>query len=337
MDERVVYLSQVDLQLALAEAKAKFDFVHQRDTGDHSQLPKLSPFQQEIEALKLQIAESKALEAVAREATNHCKSLGSMELKVLRDAPLAPEMVVLPSGKFLMGSLANEPGRLYDEDPQHEVAIGYRLAMGRYPVTFDEWDACFADGGTDWKPDDEGDGHGRKPIVNVSWTDAQQYVKWLNNKVGLNVDDPSRYRLATESEWEYACRAGTTGMFSTPDGLMSAHWANYDATEVFEGAPQSGVNEDESTNVGSFPANPWGLFDMHGNVLEWVQDTYVSDYNGVPVDGSARQGDSGQPFRVLRGGSWTSEPRELRSACRAFSTPDYRFFHIGFRVVRTLT
>ncbi|MFM8899724.1 MAG: formylglycine-generating enzyme family protein [Burkholderiales bacterium] len=255
--------------------------------------------------------------------------------QVFRDAPWAPEMVVLPSGRFSIGSPADEPGRLDNEGPQHEVTIGYNVTMGRYPVTFEEWDACVADGGTQHKADDQGWGRGKRPVINVSWHQAQEYATWLNTKLGIAEDDPGRYRLPSESEWEYACRAGTKGLYSTPDGLMSAEWANYDASYTYGGAPTAGRKSDKTTPVGIYPANLWGLHDMHGNVWEWVQDGYEESYRGAPADGSAWE--SGSSRRVFRGGSWNNYPPDLRSANRYGDTPGNRVDDVGFRLARTVS
>jgi formylglycine-generating enzyme required for sulfatase activity len=234
--------------------------------------------------------------------------------RVFRDAPFAPEMVVLPSGKFLMGSPIDGPSWYEDQDPQHEVTIAYQLAMGKYPVTFDEWDAYVADGGTTYVPDDGGWGRGKRPVIQVCWSYAQQYVAWLNKKLGRAADDPTRYRLPSEAEWEYACRAGTQGMYSTPDGLMCDDWANYDASDTFEGAPRAGRMPGKTTPVGTYPANPWGLYDMHGNVWEWMQDWY---HWGLPRCTSGWQclgrSRSSIALRVARR-SWDAHPQNLCSS-----------------------
>jgi formylglycine-generating enzyme required for sulfatase activity len=255
--------------------------------------------------------------------------------QVFRDAPWSPEMLVLPRGRFLMGSPAGEPGRSDDEGPQHEVTIGYGLAMGRYPVTFDEWDTCVADGGTQHKPEDQGWGRGRRPVIDVSWQHAQEYVTWLNEKLGIAMDDPGRFRLPSEAEWEYACRAGTKGLYSTPDGLMSEDRANYDASYTYEGAPTAGRKSDKTTPVGIYPANGWGLYDMHGNVLEWVQDGFEESYRGAPTDGRAWE--SGSSRRVIRGGPWSGYPKFLRSAYLSGYTLGDRGVYIGFRLARTVS
>ena len=260
--------------------------------------------------------------------------------QVFQDLPTAPQMVVLPSGKFLMGSPLDEPLRIDIESPQHEVTIDYRLAMGKYPVTFEEWDACVADGGTKHKPKDMGGfwsrGRGKRPVIHVNWNDAEQYVVWLNKKVGIAEVDPTRYRLPSEAEWEYACRAGTTGMFGLPTGLLLENQANYDASETFAGAPIAGRKSDNTTPVGVYWPNQFGLYDMHGNVFEWCQDHSHENYDSAPTNGTAWEGSGNTARRVIRGGSWHSHPLMLRSAFRAAFSPDHRSNNFGFRIARTL-
>ena len=246
-----------------------------------------------------------------------------------RDCAECPEMVVVPSGSFMMGSPSHERGRSEREGPVHLVTIAVPFAVGVYEVTFAEWDACVAAGGCGgYRPDDEGWGRGRRPVVNVSWDNAQSYVEWLSGRTG------HRYRLLSESEWEYAARAGTTGPFHT-GSTISTDQANYDGRFVYEPG-REGVFRVQTLPVGSFPANGFGLHDVHGNVFEWVQDCWNDSYTGAPSDGSAREsGDCSR--RVLRGGSWSTEPRNLRSASRGRSDSGNRFSNFGFRVARTLT
>lgn len=241
---------------------------------------------------------------------------------VFQDFPEGPELVVIPPGEFLMGSPQTETGRFGDEGPQHPVMIGYPLAVGRYPVTFAEWDAALAAGGCNgYSPNDRRLGRGRRPVINVSWKDAQAYVAWLVQRTG------KPYRLLSEAEWEYACRSGTTTARHWGDGIDSGH-ANYD---------DSGIGK--TTEVGQYPANDFGLYDMLGNVWEWVEDVWRDRYVGAPVDGSAWTnglGSKSDSHRVVRGGSWLKGSRFLRSAFRIENRPDYRGSSIGFRVARTL-
>ncbi len=234
-----------------------------------------------------------------------------------------PDMVVVPAGKFSMGSPASEPGRSADEAPQHTVTIARRFAVDRFEVTFDEWDACAADGGCNgYKPSDEGWGRGRRPVINVSWNDANAYVAWLSKKTGKS------YRLLSESEYEYATRAGTQTAYpwgnavGTNKATCHACGSQWDARQT---AP-----------VGSFSANRFGLYDMVGNVREWTEDCYHDSYTGAPADGSAWINGANCYDRVVRGGSWLTAPAFLRSASRYWFTTDYRLRYLGFRVARTL-
>ena len=245
-----------------------------------------------------------------------------------RDCGDCPEMVVVPAGSYLMGSPRSEPGRHRDEGPLHRVRIAQPLAVGVYEVTFAEWDACVRDGGCDWYPPDQGWGRGRRPVIHVSWEDAQQYAAWLSGRTG------ERYRLLSEAEWEYVARAGTTTPFHTGK-TISTEVANYNG-ELTYGGGTSGVYRGQTVPVGSFPANDFGLRDVHGNVSEWVDDCWHGSYDGAPSDGRAR-GSARCSWRVVRGGAWFHDPRLLRSAYRILNFTDNRSSRtIGFRVARTL-
>ncbi|MEZ5936169.1 MAG: SUMF1/EgtB/PvdO family nonheme iron enzyme [Alphaproteobacteria bacterium] len=243
-------------------------------------------------------------------------------LTSLRDCGECPEMVVIPSGAFFMGSRESEPDSYDDERPRHRVNVE-SFAIGKYEVTFDEWDACLAAGGCEHRPGDEGWGRGKRPLINVSWADAKQYVGWLSRKAGQT------YRLPSEAEWEYAARA-----FPTSDGSNAPAYAFGDT--IAEDQANFGLNVGRTTEIGSYPANAWNLHDMHGNVWELVEDSWHKDYNGAPADGSAWV-EGNNSARVLRGGSWFSKPRDLRSALRYGIEPAIRNYFIGFRVARTLT
>ena len=237
-----------------------------------------------------------------------------------KDCADCPEMVVVPSGSFTMGSPSGEYGRDDDEGPRHLVIIDYPLAVGVYEVTFSEWDACVADGGCGgYVPDDDGWGRGNRPVMNVSWNHAQSYVRWLCSKTGHN------YGLLSESEWEYVARAGTETRYSWGNKI-GHNRANCDGCG-------SRWDDDRTAPVGSFSANGWGVYDMHGNVWEWVQDCWNDSYVGAPVDGSSwESGDCCN--RVRRGGSGDFSSRWLRSAIRSWDPPDYRNDDFGFRVAR---
>ena len=230
-----------------------------------------------------------------------------------------PEMVVIPAGSFTMGS--NDGAK--DERPPHKVTIAKPFAVGKFEVTFAEWEACISGGGctANRTPSDEGWGKERRPVINVSWTDAQQYVAWLSKKTGKT------YRLLTESEWEYAARAGTTTQYAWGDGIGKGN-----ANCVGCG---SQWDKKQTAPVGSFKPNAFGLYDMHGNAREWVEDSYHPTYEGAPADGSAWT-TGGMSSRVLRGGSWSIYPENLRSASRYINRPVIRLSSIGFRLARTL-
>ena len=241
--------------------------------------------------------------------------------ETFRECPSCPEMVVVPAGSFMMGSPSHEEGRYGNEGPAHRVTISEPFAAGVYEVTFAEWDACASGGGCGGhRPDDEGWGRGNRPVINVSWKDAQAYADWLSRKTG------AEYRLLSEAEWEYAARAGTTTRF---------HWG--DDVGRNRANCYCGDSWDTTAPVGSFAANGWGLHDMHGNVWEWVEDCWNESYAGAPSDGNAWE--SGNcDRRVLRGGSWYSDDVErfLRSANRSRSETGFRRKYDGFRVARTL-
>jgi len=255
--------------------------------------------------------------------------------ETFKECDVCPEMVVLPAGRFLMGSPATEPNRGSDEGPQREVTIARPFAVGRFEVTFAQWDACVAAGGCappeegPYSPPDQNWGRDNRPVINVSWQDAKRYVRFLNGRVGGKA-----YRLLTEAEWEYAARAGTTTAFST-GATIAPTQAQYAHNRAYAGSPVLAAGPGKTAPVGSFPANAFKLHDMHGNVWEWVEDCYAESYAGAPTDGSAFVNQSCSD-RVFRGGSWDNIPHVLRSAYRNWLTPTLRDFNLGFRVARTL-
>lgn len=240
---------------------------------------------------------------------------------VFRDQRELPELVIIPTGKFIMGSEESEGNK--SESPQSKVVLGYRFAVGRYPVTFEEWDFYSPRNSDAHKPDDEGQGRGRRPVINVSWDDAQGYVKWLSVVTG------KKYRLLSEAEWEYSCRAGTETEYSFGDTITAklAEYREGDEPKYNEIIP-----------VGSFEPNSFGLCDMHGNVWEWCEDHWHNNYNGAPVDGSAWSSSSDEypESRILRGGSWNASGEELRARARAGLHRGTRNITTGFRVARDL-
>ena len=248
-----------------------------------------------------------------------------------RDCPTCPEMVVVPAGRFTMGSPENEPERSSVEGPQLQVTIGQPFAVGKFEVRFAEWDACRAEGGCTHNPGDEGWGRGNRPVINVSWDDiTKEYLPWLSRKTGKT------YRLLSEAEWEYAARAGTTTPFWWGYSITPTQ-ANYDGTaEPYNGGGAKGVYRKQTVPVDTFAANAWGLHNVHGNVWEWVEDCYTDSYNGAPSDGSARKTACAESSPVVRGGSWSGIPWLLRSAIRSRGTAGSRGSGLGFRVGRTL-
>jgi formylglycine-generating enzyme required for sulfatase activity len=250
---------------------------------------------------------------------------GAGKIEWFKDFDAGPEMVVVPAGRFLMGTPAEVEG--FDgEKPQHEVIIAKPFAVGRYAVTFDEWIACAAEGSCGFVPDDWGWGCEKRPVIKVSWNDAQGYVKWLSEKSGKN------YRLLSEAEWEYVCRAGTAGPFWWGSSISTGQ-ANYNGHWTYGGGP-AGLYREKTLPVNSFNPNPWGLYQMHGNILEWVEDRWHDNYSGAPSDGSAwTSGDN--DYRVCRGGSWNYRPDWLRAAYR-----EGRYngtTKTGLRIARTLS
>jgi formylglycine-generating enzyme required for sulfatase activity len=233
-----------------------------------------------------------------------------------------PTMVVVQAGKFTMGSPDSEKDRFGAEGPQHEVTIAKPFAVGKTEVTFAEWGACVAAGACQEEPDG-GWGRGDRPVINVSWDDAKQYVAWLSR---ITAKD---YRLLSEAEWEYAARAGTTTSYSWGDDIGKGN-ANCN------GCGTQWDNK-QTAPVRSFKPNSFGLYDMHGNVWEWVEDAWHESYQDAPLDGSVWVKDADTKLRPIRGGAWFDSPWDLRAATRGMNTSVVRGFNLGFRVGRTLT
>ena len=228
-----------------------------------------------------------------------------------------------------MGSPTGEANRDNDEEPVRTAIISRRIAMSRYEVTFADYDR-FADATSRTKPGDQTWGRLTRPVINVTQADAKAYATWLSTQTGKT------YRLPSEAEWEYAARAGTRTRYSWGDGINCGQ-ARYDRHSFPGDVGECSDRLDGTVPVGSFAANGFGLFDMHGNVYEWVEDCYVDSYAGAPIDGSARRSGCGSDvLAVVRGGSWYTHPRFLRCALRDWSTPSYRFADFGFRLVQDL-
>jgi formylglycine-generating enzyme required for sulfatase activity len=247
------------------------------------------------------------------------------------DCPKCPTMVVVPGGSFTMGSPLSELERDLDEGPQFQVSIKNVFAVGKYEVTWSEWDTCVKAGGcSSLGPDDmggdQGWGKGNRPVIGVNWNDAQSYVKWLSKETG------EHYRLLSESQWEYVARAGTTTPFYFGSRITTQQ-ANFNGTDTYNGSSK-GSFQNKTTEAGQYPPNAFGLYDMHGNVFEWTEDCWNDSYDSTPADGQTNT--SGNcDRRVLRGGSWKRGPIYLRSAIRRWYTLINRGDHIGFRVTKS--
>lgn len=304
------------------------------------------------------LAEEERKKKTAEEAARKAVAVPKIG-ETFHDCPDCPEMVVVPAGAFLMGSPESEEGRYDDEGPQRTVNIAEPFAVGKFEVTRDEFEAfvsaaghkvadeCYQWTGSEWKKQSGSylkpgfEQTGRHPAVCVRWDDAKAYVAWLSKKTGQS------YRLLTEAEWEYAAR-GVTAATPQPryhfgndaDGLCDyANGADQSAKQKFKDWTVSNCTDGNvfTAPTGSFKPNAFGLFDMHGNVWEWVEDCYHDSYKGAPDDGSAWTTACTEGRRVLRGGSWGVNPRYLRSASRFGSSTVDRVSYFGFRVARSLT
>lgn len=265
-----------------------------------------------------------------------------------------PEMVVVPSGSFMLGSPSNEPNRFSDEGPQTKVTVAKPFAVGRFEVTLAQFKAFVSAtkyqvtaGCRIWSQRHrtwdkrtaltfrsvgftQGDNH---PVVCVNWDDAKAFVAWLASSTN------KQYRLLSEAEWEYSARAGTSTPFSV-GSTISTDQANFDGNATYNNG-RKGVSRQATVPVNSFPPNPWGLFNMHGNVWEWVDDCYArEDYKYLPAPvrdgGAAWPGACESDEHSIRGGSWLDDPEYLRSARRTEIRPAGRLNYLGFRVARTI-
>lgn len=231
-----------------------------------------------------------------------------------------PAMVWLPAGTFTMGSGGGDGFPAVHESPAHRVVVPAPLAVGRTAVTYEEFDAFVDETGYPHRPDDLGWGRGRRPVVQVSWFDAQAYVEWLSLKTG------ETYRLLSEAEWEYAARAGTQGVTWWADGVRPER-ARYGLSPAADDGPKT-------IDADALEPNPWGLHQMLGNVWEWVHDPWHASYAGAPADARTWL-DGGDPDRrVVRGGSWANGPEQLRCAGRSLDVAGYGYINVGFRVAR---
>ncbi len=233
-----------------------------------------------------------------------------------RDCPKCPEMVYVPPGSYIMGTDNGEK----TERPAHKVVISKAFAIGKYEVTFDEWQACLDEKACKRLPDDHKWGRGRRPVINISWFEANDYLRWLSTKTS------HKYRLPSEAEWEYAARGGTNSEYS---------WGNKIGNKKANCRNCTKEISHQTYPVGSFEPNPFGLYDVHGNVWEWVQDCWNPNYIDAPNDGSARQTKDCRR-RVTRSGSWYYFSKDLRSRYRAKYMAMAFSYGIGFRALREL-
>ena len=237
----------------------------------------------------------------------------------LRDGGRGPAMVVLPPGRFRMGDLDGSGNS--NERPVRTVTISHRIAMGKYTITFEEYDQFVAATDAE-RPADEGWGRGSRPVINVNWLEAKAYAAWLSEQTG------KRYRLPSEAEWEYAARAGTETAYSWGDEIGVNRANGHDSGSEW--------SHQRTSPVGSFAPNDFGLYDMHGNVWEWGEDYWHRNYEGAPSDGSAWLSGGRDRSRVVRGGAWYVYPPGLRAAYRDKVGPSIRIVNIGFRLVKDL-
>jgi formylglycine-generating enzyme required for sulfatase activity len=232
--------------------------------------------------------------------------------RTIKDCDVCPELVVLPTGSFIMGSSVREAGRFSDEDPRHIVIVNTPVALGKTPVTQGQWKAIMGSNPSlFWSCGND------CPVEYVSWYDAREFLSRLSARTG------QRYRLPSEAEWEYACRAGGQNTYCGSDNPDDVAW--YDDNSGGRTHP-----------VGQKAANAFGLYDMNGNVWEWVQDCYHANFDRAPANGDAWTDQTVCTNRVLRGGSWSSTARSIRAAKRAKNSPETQSSYDGFRVARSL-
>jgi formylglycine-generating enzyme required for sulfatase activity len=252
-----------------------------------------------------------------------------------QDCPACPVMVVIPAGQFDMPWPPINQGRPYSEGEMRTITIAESFAMGKYEVTFDEWEACVKDKKCP-AVKDEGWGRGKRPVMNVTWMDADGYAMWLSRKAG------KMYRLPSDSEWEYAARAGSnrSRFFGLKPEQVCEHANVHDLTakKVHEFEWEHLPCDDKfaaTAPVGSFKPNAFGLHDMLGNVWEWVEDCLTNNWRGAPIDGSAwRAGNCSE--RAYRGGSWINHPPPYVSTADWYKFVGTRHNDLGFRVARAL-
>ena len=314
-------------EMHLEEARAALEEGNSSAARDHVDILKeLYPNASQIQELEAAIAEAMITptpEATPETTPEPPSDAGRTVGEEFRDCDGCPLMVVVGAGSFTMGNSWMPP-----ESPEHVVTFAKRFAVGVYEVTFEEWDACHDDGGCSHDPYDKGWGRGTRPVINVSVEDAKQYVRWLSRKTGRE------YRLPSESEWEYVARAGKTTAYTWGSSLFITGSKKANCRDC--GGRRAGRRAGRRTApVGSFEKNDFGLYDVHGNVWERLEDCRQSTYDGAPRDGSVwRRGSCA--FTAMRGGSWKDNGWDMRTSHRGWGSPDRRSSNAGFRVVREL-
>ena len=287
----------------------------------------------EVTESEITESEAKAIDSIDSEITNTTESVlpavtPPTGVVVGGSSPMGIEMVVINPGTGILGSPSSEEKRARFENPLRDTQINYSFEVSKYEITFDDWEKCVSGGGCGGhKPDDKGWGRGKRPVINVSYDDAQSFLKWLNQKTGED------YRLLSEAEWEYVARAGQDGPFGTGYDI-SAKNANFDGKAPY-GSGEQGPYLAKTQRVGQYEPNAFGIYDMHGNVYEWVEDCWNADHQGAVGDGSPRK-DGDCKFRVMKGGSWVTHGYQIRAAARIRYVTDYRYDDYGIRIARTL-
>ena len=239
-----------------------------------------------------------------------------------KECESCPEMIVVPVGQFRMGASENEAGSTPDERPQHLVTLTNSFSVGRFAVTFDEWDACIAAKGCSYRPSDQNWGRGKRPVISIRWDDAKEYVGWLSRQTGRP------YRLLSEAEREYVTRAGTSTAYWWGDDFSPLQANSAYPTD------QSEPMAARTVLVDSFAPNPWGFFQVHGNVYDWVEDCGSESYIDAPSDGAAQMTGNCE-VHMLRGGAFSRRPESLRSAARLWSGNPDPMIYMSVRVART--
>lgn len=296
-------------------------FVIELNEGEHiveALIPSTGQWEQYTKK-EIFVAED-TLQPATLKLTKRISAIFRNSLKQKHPKPIEPKMVLIKGGSFKMGCVSQHKKCRDDEKPVHTVTVDSFL-MGQYEVTFNEWDACVAANACSHYPEDDKTERGQRAVNKVSWEDAQQYMQWLNQQTA------KQYRLPTEAEWEYAARAGTTTAY---------YWGNSDSNAgsyTWYTKNADDIGEKYAHTVGQKQPNSWGLYDMSGNVREWVSDWYDENYYRNSPANNPKGTGSGRP-RVNRGGSWGTYAGYLRSADRLYDSPGYRYSYLGFRLVR---